>query len=108
MKTRQFWVVFPLCLSLLAPSISFHADLPRHDAETMDAGIPILCKDYFPAFIDSFLVSSKSKSRILLWHSRLCLQFLHWTCRPETSFGSAGIVPPSAFSLVASETVMRC
>jgi hypothetical protein len=108
MKTRQFLVVFPLILSLVAPSVSFHSDFPRHDAETMDTCIPLLSKDYFPAFIDSFLVSSKSKSPILLWHTRLCLQFLHWTHRPETYFCSAEIVPPSAISLVASATVMRC
>ena len=108
MKTRKFFVVFPLFLSLVAPSVSFRADFPRHDAETMDACIPIISKDYFPAFTDSFLLSSKSRSKIPLWHKRLYLQSLHWTYRPETSFGSSGIVPPSAFSLVASETVMRC
>jgi hypothetical protein len=108
MKTRQFLVVFPLCLSLLAPSISFHADFPRHDAETMDGGIPVLSKDYFPAFRDSFLVSSKPKSRMPLWRPRLCLQFPHQPYQPGTHFCSAEIVPPPAISLVASATVMRC
>jgi hypothetical protein len=107
MKTKQFLVVFPLFLSLVAPSVSFHADFPRH-AETMDTCIPLISKDYFPAFTDSFLVSSNSKSRIPLWHTRLCLQFIHRNHQPETHFCSTKIVPPSAISLVASATVMRC
>jgi hypothetical protein len=69
-KTRQFLVVFPLFLSLVAHSISFPAKFSLHDAEIRDTCIPLISKDYFPASTDSFLVSSKSKSQMLLWHSR--------------------------------------
>ena len=107
-KTRQFLVVFPLFLSLVAHSISFPAKFPHHDAEIPDTCIPLISKHDFPASTHSFLVPSKSKSQTLLWHARLCLHFLHQTHRFETYFCSAEIVLPSAISLMASSTVMRC
>jgi len=107
-KTKQFLVVFPLLLSLVAPSISFPEKFPRHDPEILDTFIPLISKDYFPALTDFSLVSSKSKPQLLLWHARLCLQPIQRTHRFETYFCSAEIVLPSAISLMASSTVMRC
>jgi hypothetical protein len=109
MKTRQILIVFPLLLTLVAPSVSFRKDFPRRDAETMGANIPIISKDYLPALKDFSLVSSKPKSRVSLWHKNLyMMQFLLWTHRPGAYSYSRNIVLPSAISLATSTTVIRC
>ena len=109
MKTRQMLVVFPLLLTLVAPSVSFRTDFPSRDAETLGANVPIISKDYFPAFKDSCLVSPKPKSRVSLWHKNLyMMQFLPWSHRPGAYAYSTNIVLPSAIPLVISTTVMRC
>jgi hypothetical protein len=108
MKIRKSLVVFPLLLSLVAHCISFPSKFPLHDPEILDTCIPLISKDYFPAPQVFSLVSSKSKSQLPVWHGRLCLQVLRRTHRFEAYFCSAEIVLPSAISLVASSTVMRC
>jgi hypothetical protein len=109
MRIRQFLVVIPLVLSLLRFSISFPAEFSLHTG-FLDTHIPEISKDYFPPFTDFALVASKSKPQIPLSHVRLFLQFLHRNRLPEAHFYfcSTKIVPPSAISLVALATVMRC
>jgi len=107
MRTRHLLVVFPLLLSVLAFSISFPAEFFLH-SELLDTGVPEVSKDYFPAFTQSVLVASKSKTQISLWHARLCLQVSHQAHHPEPHFWSAKTVPSSVISRVALTTVMRC
>jgi hypothetical protein len=107
MRTRHFWVVFPLIVILSAFSISSLIEFSLR-ADFLDGHIPEISKDYLPLSAPLILVACKSKHRVPLWHARLCVQGLRQSRTPETRFSSSEILPSSAILPVALTTVLRC
>jgi hypothetical protein len=107
MKKRNFLVVFPLLLSLLAAGVSPPAVFPFH-SEFLDMSIPKMSRDYLPYSAPSMLVGFKPKLQVPSWHGHLCSKHLLWTQQDNHLSSSSKSVPPSAISEVALETVLRC